>query len=50
MLQILKIIFGDCEVGISNDPVHGFSAVAKGPFAVLALILFLVVALYIVTT
>ncbi len=38
MLKILAIIFRECEVGITNDPARGFSAMAKGPFAVLALV------------
>ena len=46
MLKVLTILFRECEVGITHDAARGFSAIAKGPFGVLALIVICTVAAY----
>ncbi|HVZ30133.1 MAG TPA: hypothetical protein VG839_07040 [Asticcacaulis sp.] len=39
MLKIFKLLFEKCEVDIRHQPQNGFTAGARGPFAVLALVI-----------
>ncbi len=39
MLKFLQLLFRDCELAVKANTVHGFSAAAKGPFAVIAVII-----------
>ncbi len=38
MLKIIQLLFRDAELAVRHNPMQGFSAAAKGPLGVIALI------------